>query len=453
MYPYPTNRQWLRPLLSLNNNMYDTRSAFATPEEIRARQEASLQNLLQYLAAHSPFYQAQFQKQGIDISNINSLDQLTELPVTTKSDLQLHNWDFCCVPRTQVAEYMATSGTLGTPVTIALTENDLQRLAYNEYCSFLSAGGSSEDVYQLMLTLDRQFMAGIAYYLGIRKLGAGLVRVGPGAPFLHWETIQRVKPTVLIGVPSFVVKLVEYAEAKGYDLTATPVNTIICIGEAIRREDGSLNTLGERITRSWPVKLVGTYASTEMQTAFTECPAGNGGHLNAELLILELLDDNNQPVAPGEAGEVTITTLGVEGMPLLRYKTGDICRLLTNTCSCGRNTPRLSAVLGRKQQMIKLKGTSFYPPALFDVLHQLTEISDYVVELQTNELGTDEVFLHVLVERQDERVERKIKDLLRSRLRVIPELLYVTAADLQRMQFPDGGRKALKLLDRRRQSI
>lgn len=433
--------------------MYDTRSAFATTEVIRARQEASLQALLQYLAAHSPFYQAQFRKHGINIGAINTLEQLAGLPVTTKADLQLHNWDFCCVPRAQVAEYMATSGTLGTPVTIALTENDLQRLAYNEYCSFLSAGGSREDVYQLMLTLDRQFMAGIAYYLGIRQLGAALVRVGPGAPFLHWETIQRVRPTVLVGVPSFVVKLVEFAEAKGYDLSATPVNTIICIGEAIRREDGSLNTLGERITRRWPVKLVGTYASTEMQTAFTECPAGNGGHLNAELLIVELLDEHNQPVPPGEPGEVTITTLGVEGMPLLRYKTGDICRLLPGNCSCGRNTPRLSAVLGRKQQMIKLKGTSFYPPALFDVLHEVTEIADYVVELQTNELGTDEVYLHVLIADQGDQVERKIKDLLRSRLRVIPELRYATSADLQRMQFPEGGRKALKLLDRRRQSI
>lgn len=433
--------------------MYDTRSAFASTEEIRARQEASLQSLMQYLAAQSPYYQAQFRKHGIDPYTVKSLDQLTELPVTTKSDLQLHNWDFCCVPRSQIAEYMSTSGTLGSPVTIALTENDLQRLAYNEYCSFLSAGGAQQDVYQLMLTLDRQFMAGIAYYLGIRKLGAGLVRVGPGVPFLHWETIQRVSPTVLIGVPSFIVKLVEYAEAKGHELRSTPVNTIICIGEAIRREDGSLNTLGERITRSWPVKLVGTYASTEMQTAFTECSAGNGGHLNADLLIVELLDDNNLPVPPGEPGEVTVTTLGVEGMPLLRYKTGDICRLLTADCSCGRKTPRVSAVLGRKQQMIKLKGTSFYPPALFDVLHELTEITDYVVELQTNELGTDEVFLHLLVADRGDRVERKIKDLLRARLRVIPELRYATIAELQRMQFPEGGRKALKLLDRRQQSI
>ena len=115
-----------------------------------------------------------------------------------------------------------------------------------------------------------------------------------------------------------------------------------------------------------------------MQTAFTDCEHGNGGHHHPELIIVELLDHDNHPVAEGQPGEVTITTLGVEGMPLCRYKTGDVCQAYNSPCPCGRTTLRLGPVLGRKQQMIKLKGTTLYPPAVFDVINQVNEVTDYV---------------------------------------------------------------------------
>ncbi len=429
--------------------MYDPHIAFESDTLIREKQEASLQALLQHVSAHSPFYRDLFRDKGIDVGSIRSLDDLPRIPTTTKEDIQLRNWDFLAVPRRQIAEYMSSSGTLGSPVTIALTAADLERLAYNEYSSFLTAGGSPDDVYQLMLTLDRQFMAGIAYYLGIRKLGAGLVRVGPGAPFLHWDTIRRVQPTVLVGVPSFLVKLLEFAREQGFDPNSSSVKSIICIGEPIRNQQGQLNRLGERISTEWNVRLISTYASTEMQTAFTECIHGQGGHLNPELLVLELLDEAGNPVPDGEPGEVTVTTLGVEAMPLLRYRTGDICIRHRGLCACGRRTDRLSAVLGRKKQMIKLKGTSFYPPALFDLLHELAEVTDYVVELQSNEWGTDEVILHLQVQEAGEQAGGRIRELLRSRLRVIPEIRFCTPQEIHRLQFPEGGRKAQKLVDRR----
>ena len=147
-------------------------------------QEQKLQELLQYVSQHSPFYKELFAKHQINIADIKTLSGLALLPTTNKEDLQGRNNDFLCVPLEKVVEYTSTSGTLGSPVTIALTENDLNRLANNEYNSFLCADGSKDDIYQLMLTLDRQFMAGIAYYLGIRKLGAGIIRLGPGVPAL-----------------------------------------------------------------------------------------------------------------------------------------------------------------------------------------------------------------------------------------------------------------------------
>lgn len=416
-------------------------------------QSHALQVLLQYLHAHSPYYQKVFKEHNINIANVRSLKDMHYLPTTTKSDMQEHNWDFLCVPSAEIKEYTATSGTLGKPVTIALTANDLDRLAYNEQQSFLTADGKPEDSYQLMLTLDRQFMAGIAYYQGIRKLGAALVRTGPGLPQMQWDTIFRLQSNSIVAVPSFMLKMIEYAQEHQIDLKHTPVKKAVCIGESLRQADFEYNVLGQKIYNDWPIKLYGTYASTEMQTAFTECSAGMGGHLIPDLIILEILDDHGNPLPSGQYGEVTITTLGVEGMPLLRYRTGDICTYYETQCSCGRYSRRLTPVLGRKQQMIKYKGTTLYPPAVFDILNNIPFIKEYVVEVFTNELGTDELRVHINTPLPVDDCENKLKPLLQSRLRVAPLLHFHSASDMQQMQFPAGSRKQVKFIDNRKNQL
>ena len=422
---------------------------FLKKAEIRDMQEKKLQELLRYVKNHSPYYQRIFKEQSIDIGQVRELKDLVLLPTTGKEDLQSFNDEFLCVPRSGVIEYTSTSGTLGTPVTIALTEKDLQRLAYNEFNSFACAGGTPGDIYQLMLTLDRQFMAGMAYYSGIRMLGAGIIRVGPGVPSLQWETIFRLQPTVLVAVPSFILKLIRYAADHKIDPAASSVKKAVCIGENIRQPDFSLNILGRKITESWNIGLYSTYASTEMQTAFTECEAGRGGHHQADLVIVELLDEQGQPVPDGEAGEVTITTLGVEGMPLLRYKTGDLCIAHREPCICGRHTLRLSPVIGRKKQMIKFKGTTLFAPALFDLLTGMEDIADFVAEVFSNEIGTDEVLLHLLPLEYGEESDHRIRSYLQAKLRVTPHIRYVEAEEIQKLQFPSDSRKPRKFIDKR----
>ena len=418
-------------------------------DKATAMQQQKLQELLAYVAQNSPFYKEVFAKHNIDIARIKSVADLAVIPPTTKDDLQQRNNDFLCVPIDEVIEYTSTSGTLGNPVTIALTENDLQRLAYNEFSSFSCADGTKDDTYQLMLTLDRQFMAGIAYYMGIRKLGAGIIRLGPGVPSLQWETIKRLKPTAIVAVPSFILKLIQYAKDTGIDIHETSVKKAICIGENIRHTDFSLNILGKKITEAWDIKLYSTYASTEMQTAFTECGEGKGGHYQPDLVIVELLDENNQQVAPGTPGEVTITTLGVEGMPLLRYKTGDMCMYFDEPCACGRTSLRLSSIMGRKKQMIKFKGTTLYPPALFDLLNERDEILDFVIEVSSNDIGLDQVLIYIVPSELSEEVDHRIRAYLQARLRVSPHIKYVTAEAIQKMQFSEASRKAIKFVDRR----
>jgi len=428
---------------------YSPEAAFKSKEQIKLMQEKKLQESVSYLNEYSPFYKELFTQARFNVKGIKTLEDLHVLPVTTKENLQQHNDAFLCVPRNKIIEYSSTSGTLGSPVTIVLTENDLERLTYNEYSSFVSTGGSANDIYQLMLTMDRQFMAGMAYYSGIRKMGAGIIRLGPGVPSLQWETILRLRPTAIVSVPSFILKLIDYAGEHHIDMNSTSVQKAICVGENIRTADFSLNTLGKRIAEAWNIKLFSTYASTEMQTAFTECSECKGGHLQPELLIVELLDETNKPVVAGQVGEVTITTLGVEGMPLLRYKTGDICVYDDKPCACGRNTLRLSPIVGRKKQMIKYKGTTLYPPALFDILNEMEEVVDFVAEVYSNEMGTDEVLIYILPVNFTEECNRKIRANLQARLRVSPHIKYIAAEEIKKMQMPEAGRKIIKFIDRR----
>lgn len=420
-----------------------------TVTEIKKYQEKELQKLLVYLEKNSPFYQKLFQKNNIDVREIKRIEDLMKIPATTKNDLQASNWAFLCVDKNKIVEYCTTSGTMGSPVTIALTEKDIERLAYNEYLSFTCAGTGANDIYQFMLTLDRQFMAGIAYYSGLRKLGGGIIRVGPGNTMMQIDTIQRLNSTVLIAVPSFIINVISHAKEKKIDLNGTSVRKIICIGENIRNEDFSLNTLGERIVNHWNVELYSTYASTEKQTAFTECKHGKGGHHRPDLLVFEVLDENNKQLPQGEYGELTITTLGVEGMPLLRYKTGDICAYHNEPCACGRTTARISPIKGRKQQMIKYNGTTLYPQAVFNLLNSITEIEDYVVRVFKNEIGTDEIQIHIAVKNLNTQADHRIKKIVQSTLRVSPDIKYVSLPEINQMQLQEGKRKVSRLLDSR----
>ncbi|MFA6926988.1 MAG: phenylacetate--CoA ligase family protein, partial [Bacteroidales bacterium] len=151
---------------------------YTSTGEIKLFQEKLLRRELSYISERSPFYKRMFQREGIDIRKIRTLEDLQYMPFTKKSDLQQFNEDFICVPKEHLIDYVTTSGTLSDPATYALTDRDLDRLAYNEKVSFECAGTKPGDLVQLMTTMDKRFVAGLAYYLGIRNLGAGIIRVG-----------------------------------------------------------------------------------------------------------------------------------------------------------------------------------------------------------------------------------------------------------------------------------
>ena len=419
--------------------------------DIVALQEKKLQEVLAYVNEHSAFYKQLFKEHNINVSAIKTLSDLTKLPTTCKDDLQRDNDAFRCVPKSAIVDYASTSGTLGTPVTFGLTDNDLNRLAYNEAISLACAGIKKGDVVQLMTTIDRRFMAGLAYFLGVRQLGASIVRVGAGIPELQWDSIRLYEPTYLIAVPSFLLKMIAYAEKNRIDYEASSVKGVVCIGESLRNQDFSNTLLAEKIAEKWKgIKLYSTYASTEMSTTFTECEYQQGGHHHPELIITEVLDDVGNRVGENESGELTITTLGVEAMPLIRFRTGDIVTMHTGTCACGRNTARVSPVLGRKQQMIKYKGTTLYPPVLMDLLTNFEEIENYIIEISTNSILTDEILIRIGTRTPTEALKERISNHFRAKIRVVPKIEYCDIALLERELYPLGSRKPMKFVDKRK---
>lgn len=423
---------------------------FESPDKIKSFQEGLLRKALAYLHSNSAYYRRMFERYEIDLERIRTLEDLVKIPFTEKKDLQIFNEDFLCVPKEKIIDYITTSGTLGDPVTFGCTEKDLQRLAYNEKKSFECAGLHPGNILQLMTTMDKRFMAGLAYFLGIREMGASIIRVGNGIPELQWDTIKRIKPDTIMCVPSFILKLIQYAEEHGIDYRNSSIKRIIGIGEGLREQDFSLNLLGRRIKEKWDVQLFATYSSTEMGATFSECEFGMGGHVHPELIIVEIIGEDDMPVADGEIGEIVVTTLGVEGMPLLRFRTGDMAAKCVEQCKCGRYSYRLTPLVGRKNNMIKLKGTTLYPPAVNDVLDNTDYVENYIVVVQDSEAGTDEVIVKAGLKYQpDFDVVKDLKDRFRSRIRVAPVVEILPPDEIAKMNFPAKSRKPVKFVDKR----
>jgi phenylacetate-CoA ligase len=418
--------------------------------EIKAYQAKKLAGTLEYVNARSTFYRELFAREKIRIGEIRHVDDLQRIPVTTKHDLQLRNSDFVCAPASDIRDFVTTSGTLGEPVTFADTENDLRRLALSEALSYEFAGCRPDDVIQLMVTIDRCFMAGQACQLGSIKFGSALIRTGNGIPELQWNMIRRLRPSVCMCVPSFLLKLIDFAVANRIDYRNSSIRRAVCVGETVRSGERGYNKLGEKIHDLWPeLEMYVNYASTEMQSSFSECACACGAHHKPDLTVVEFLDDRDRPVEAGEPGEITVTTLGVEGMPLIRFKTGDVCFHFEEPCACGRKSLRVGPILGRKGQMIKYRGTTLYPAALYDILENIPEIVNYIVEVYTDTLGADGIRILVGSRNSSEAFIKQIKDFFRSKIRVAPEIVFEPIELIARKQTPPTSRKVIRFFDYR----
>jgi phenylacetate-CoA ligase len=391
-----------------------------------------------HAAEHSPFYRELFRGK-------KHPPLLSEVPTVDKTILSERNLDFLCVPREKIVEVVTTSGTTGKPLLWMLSESDLHRLAVNERLSFECVGLKANDTILVAVAMDRCFMAGMAYWLGLRELGCAIVRTGATSPAFVLEMIQRAQPTAIVAVPSFLRVIADKAHETRFDLKNSSVKKAICIGEPIRDRALKLNPSGRAIEELWGAKVFSTYGVTELANSLCECNEGAGGHLHDQQLHLEILDDNSEPVADGEIGEIVATTFGVEAMPLIRYRTGDCATLCREPCACGRSTPRLGPIVGRKNQKLKFKGTSLFPSTLTILLEENPDVESFVViARKENELSDS---IEVLI-RGSASIDA-LRETMQARAKIAPQIRHASAEEIEVLQMPPQARKRRLFVDLR----
>ncbi len=442
---------------------------------------------------NSPFYRD-------SLCGLNGTPSLSQVPLLDKKTLSERNLDFLCVPRERIAETVTTSGTTGEPLLWMLTDADVRRLARNEKLSFDCVGLTARDTVLVAVAMDRCFMAGLAYWLGLREIGCGVVRTGASSPLLVLEMIQRLQPTAIVGVPSFLRLVADKAREAEFDLKNSSVKRVVCIGEPIRSltNFGSaaassavrcalapnasvgeldvlqaatpdsesrgrdslrpgrarspfppgefvLNASGTALEAAWGAKVYSTYGVTELANSLCECDAGAGGHLHEDQLHIEILDDAGRPVADGEVGEVVATTFGVEAMPVIRYRTGDCAALFRAPCACGRTTPRLGPIVGRKNQKLKFKGASLYPSTLTAVLEQNAGVEAFVIIARKESELSDAIEVLVC----GSASAATLREAFQARAKIAPQIRTVSREEIESLQMPPNARKRRTFVDLR----
>lgn len=432
----------------MKNKYKNFEIAFSSKKEIKSIQEELLREHLVYCTGSSPYYGKLLRKYSLDIADF-CLEDLKKIPFTDKVQLIEYNDEFLVADEEDIVDLALSSGTTGVPVKIKYTENDLKRLAYNEKKSFEGCGITKEDTVLLTCTMDRCFIAGLAYFMGCREVGAASIRNGLSSIESHLELIQKLNPTVIVGVPSFLLRMGKHIEKTQDECLKNSVKKLVCIGEPVRNYDFSLSELGIKLSEVWNADLFSTYASSEGVSTFCECREGKGGHLHPDLAVLEIIDDNGNCLEPGEIGEIVLTPLGCTGMPLIRFKTGDISFIDDSQCECGRKSPRLGPILGRKKQMLKIKGTTVYPQAVYSVLDRIDKISGYYVEVSESNRLSDWVEIYLSL-KDDSLTVQEIENLLKAKLRVRIPVYLKDEEEIVKKVFNSNSRKLRKFFDNRK---
>ncbi|SLM32803.1 AMP-dependent synthetase and ligase [Desulfamplus magnetovallimortis] len=356
---------------------------------------------------------------------LSSMEDLAQIPFTEKAHLE-NAGDFLTVSPEEIVDICLTSATTGPhPTMVPQTAGDIARLAYNEEMAFRIAGITASDTVMICAAMDRCFMAGLAYFMGSLKLQTTAVRAGSSNAAHLWELVKLTKPTVIIGVPSLMHLIGTYAIENKEHPDSSGIKKLVAIGEPIRDGNLDLLTMATALESMWDAPIFSTYASTELATTFCECESRCGGHLRPEMNVIEIVDENGKNLPDGEPGEVITTPLGITGMPLIRFRTNDISFIIDKPCSCGRTTKRLAPVLGRKNQMLKYKGTTVFPNAIISALEGDARFHTGFVEALKNQDGTDRVTLFVSLTEPASGTSW-LEEKIRAKVRVVPEIQVIS---------------------------
>ena len=418
--------------------MNETYSPYFNPElETMARPELEKLQLerLQQTVRHcmnAPFYQQRFKELGITPDDIRTLDDVRRLPFTTKDDLR-ENYPFglACVPMKDCVRLHSSSGTTGNPTVVLHSQRDLDEWANAVARCLWMVGSRPEDVFQNSAGYG-MFTAGLGFQYGAERVGMLTVPAAAGNTTRQIKFIRDFGTTVLHAIPSYASRIYEVMQQEGVDPRRDTQLRVLCIGAEPHSEEQR-----QRIEQNLGVKAYNSYGISEMMgpgVAF-ECPEQNGLHIWEDYFIVEIIDPVTlEPVADGELGELVLTTINREAMPLLRYRTRDLTRILPGECPCGRHHRRLARLQGRSDDMMILKGVNIFPIQIEKILLKFKELStDYLITLETRDEGdvmTVEVELmgmftddYPRLQQLEKTITRLLKDeiLITPKVRLVPK--------------------------------
>jgi phenylacetate-CoA ligase len=335
---------------------------------------------------NSEFYRELFKELGITPDDIQTLDDVRKLPFTTKDDLREHYpFGLASVPLKDCVRLHSSSGTTGNPTVVLHTQKDLDEWAKAVARCLWMVGSRPEDVFQNSAGYG-MFTAGLGFQYGAEQVGMLTVPAAAGNTKRQIKFIRDFGTTVLHAIPSYASRVYEVMREEGVDPRRDTKLRVLCIGAEPHSEEQR-----QRIEEQLGVKAYNSYGISEMMgpgVAF-ECPEQNGLHIWEDYFIVEIIDPVTlQPVPDGELGELVLTTINREGMPLLRYRTRDLTRILPGDCPCGRHHRRLARLQGRSDDMIILKGVNIFPIQIEKILLGFPELgTDYLITLETVESG------------------------------------------------------------------
>ncbi len=403
------------------------------------------------LCMNNAFYQRRFNELGITPDDIRTLDDVRRLPFTTKEDLR-ENYPFglACVPLRQCTRLHSSSGTTGNPTVVLHTERDLHEWAEAVARCLWMVGSRPDDVFQNSAGYG-MFTAGLGFQYGAERVGMLTVPAAAGNTTRQIKFIRDFGTTVLHAIPSYASRIYEVMKAEGVDPRRDTSLRVLCIGAEPHSEEQR-----QRIEQNLGVRAYNSYGISEMMgpgVAF-ECPEQDGLHIWEDYFIVEIIDPVTlEPVPDGEMGELVLTTINREAMPLLRYRTRDLTRILPGTCPCGRTHRRIARLQGRSDDMIILKGVNIFPIQIEKILLKFQELStDYLITLDTTDAGdtmTIDVELGQLFTddyRDLQRLERTVTRLLKDEILITPKVRFVQKGALA----VSDEKKAVRVKDKRK---
>ena len=401
-------------------------------------------------ASHSPFYKRIFEERGITPDSFQTLDDLRKLPFTTKDDLRA-NYPFgmVAVPLRECIRLHSSSGTTGNPTVVLHSHRDLEEWANQVARCMYMVGLRDTDVFQNTSGYG-MFTGGLGFQYGAERLGALTIPAAAGNTKRQIKFITDFGTTCLHIIPSYATRLAEVMYEMGIDPKQDTKLRVVCIGAEPHSEEQR-----KRIEQLLGVKAYNCFGMSEMNgpgVAF-ECPEQNGLHIWEDYVIVEIIDPVTlDPVPEGEVGELVLTTINREAMPLLRYRTRDLTCLLPGECPCGRTHKRLARFKGRSDDMIILKGVNLFPIQVEKILMNFKELgSNYLITLET--VGNNDEML-VEVELSDlftddysalQRLTKEITRQLKDELLLTPRVKLVAKGSL-----PTSEGKAVRVKDLRK---